>query len=79
MPFNAYTDYPVSIIVKTGLGERKIDFGPVDQYKLEFENFAKALFNNQEMPFSLDDSLSNQKVLDSIFMSEKENCWVEVK
>ncbi|MGC8771368.1 MAG: Gfo/Idh/MocA family protein [Brevinematia bacterium] len=79
LPFNAYTDYPVSIIVKTGLGERKIDFGPVDQYKLEFESFAKALVDNQEMPFSLDDSLSNQKVLDSIFISEKENNWVEVK
>lgn len=79
LPFNAYTDYPVSIIVKTPLGERKIDFGPVDQYKLEFESFANAILNNQEMPFSLNDSLLNQKVLDSLFISEKENDWVEVK
>ncbi|MCX7821139.1 MAG: Gfo/Idh/MocA family oxidoreductase [Brevinematales bacterium] len=79
LPFNAYTDYPVSIVVKTPLGERKIDFGPIDQYKLEFEQFAEAIINNKEPPFSLEDSLCNQKVLDSIFASEKENKWIEIK
>ncbi len=79
LPFNAYTDCPVSIVVKTALGERKIDFGPIDQYRLEFESFAETIINKSPPPFSLEDSLNNQKILDAIFISERENKWIEIK
>ncbi len=79
LPFNAYTDVPVSIIVKTPIGERRIDFGPVDQYKLEFEAFALSITGNKEVSFSLEDSLNNQKVIDGIFTSESVGGWIVLK
>ncbi len=78
LPFNAYSDVPVSIRVKTNIGVRKIDFSIVDQYKLEFEEFAKAIMENKEAPISLEDALANQKVIDAIFESEKTKSWIEI-
>ncbi|MGC8765619.1 MAG: Gfo/Idh/MocA family protein [Brevinematia bacterium] len=79
LPFNAYTDVPMSVRVKTSLGVRKISFEVADQYKLEFEEFAMAVLENRKPPISLFDSLANQKVIDALFLSEEVKGWADIK
>ena len=43
VPFNTFPDVPARLTVRVGIGLRTVETGPVDQYLLEFEAFARAV------------------------------------
>lgn len=77
-PFNAYPDVPMTLVVDSGDGPREIKCGPVDQYALMFEAFAKALRDGAPAPTLPSDAIANMKVIDAAFRSEKSGGWESV-
>ncbi|TYB86485.1 MAG: Gfo/Idh/MocA family oxidoreductase [Kosmotoga sp.] len=78
VPFNMYPDVPGEISVETSIGKRTIFTKPEDQYKLEFEEFARAISEKIPLPVSVKDSLSNARVIDALFESAKRQSWTEL-
>lgn len=75
LPFNTYSDVPAKVTVTTGIGVREVNFDPVDQYGLMFKAFADSIINKEPLPFSADDAILNQKVMDAAFRSADTNAW----
>ena len=78
LPFNAYADVPMAIEVTTGLGTRRIEAGPVDQYALMFAAFSKAIRAKAPAPTPPEDGVANMAALDALFRSEKSGGWEAV-
>jgi predicted dehydrogenase len=76
--FNIFPDVPAQLHVTTGLGLRTVVLPAVDQYGLLFEEFSKAVRSGGPVPFPPEDAVSNMKVLDAIFRSEKSGSWEKV-
>jgi len=80
IPFNAPPDRPNRIFVdSTGdLSGSSIatEEHPIsDQYTLQGDAFATAVFENTEVPVPLEDSICNMAVIDAIFRSAKTGQW----
>ena len=75
LPFNAYPDVPLAVHVETGVGHRRIERGPADQYQIQFEAFSEAVRTGGPVPTPIEDALANQKVLDALFRSGKSGSW----
>lgn len=82
IPFNAPPDEQTAILVGAGpqrdLYRREI-IRAVDQYTEQAENFALAILGQQQMPYGIEDAISQMRVLDAIFRSEKSGNWEDVK
>jgi predicted dehydrogenase len=78
IPFNPFPDCPMKIIIKTDVATRIVEFDPADHYKIEFEEFAKAILEDREVPLSNMDSINNMKVLDALFKSGESGSWVNL-
>ncbi|NDL67390.1 Gfo/Idh/MocA family protein [Anaerotalea alkaliphila] len=78
VPFNDHYDSSGELLVQNGLGTRSVRFHPVNQYRLEFEAFAKAIREDQPVPIPLEDSLQNMKVMDALFASGTSAKWEKV-
>jgi predicted dehydrogenase len=59
-------------------GTEEIVFEIVDQYMLEADAFAKAIFENSPVPTSLQDAVNNMKAIEAIFESSKDGAWKEL-
>jgi predicted dehydrogenase len=79
VPFNMYNDYPGHITVRTGVGIRRIDTEIADMYLLEFNAFARAIRNKEEVPTPISDAVANMADLDALFASAKSGNWETVK
>ncbi len=75
LPFNAYPDVPLKLIVDNGIGPREIKCGPDDHYALMLEAFARALREGGSAPIPPSDAIANMKVIDAMFRSEKSGGW----
>jgi predicted dehydrogenase len=80
IPFNAPPDRPNRIFIdSTGdlsfSGITTETFPTSDQYTLQGDAFAKAVFENTEVPVPLEDSIGNMAVIDAIFRSAKSGQW----
>ena len=76
IPFNAPPDQPCRIFLDDGsaLGggaARAEIFDVVNQYTLQGDLFAGAIRSGTKLPFPLEDSVLNMKVLDAVFRSGK--------
>jgi predicted dehydrogenase len=78
LPFNAYPDVPLAVEVTTGLGTRRIETGPADQYALMFAAFSKAIRAKAPAPTPPEDGIANMAVLDALFRSEKSGKWERI-
>jgi predicted dehydrogenase len=78
LPFNAFPDAPMRLTISNGVGERELEFPPVDQYGLEFEEFSRALREDRPVPTPPQDAVANQKVLDALLASERSGRWERV-
>jgi predicted dehydrogenase len=78
LPFNAYTDVPLALEVTTGLGARRIEAGPADQYGLMFAAFSRAIREGLPAPTPPEDGIANMAALDALFRSEKSGQWEAV-
>ncbi|AEF85437.1 oxidoreductase [Treponema primitia ZAS-2] len=79
VPFNSYADTPGELTVNSGLGGRVVETEIVDQYLLEFDNFAEAIINKTEVPTPISDAIANMAVLDALFASAVSGSWEPVR
>ena len=83
IPFNAPPDTPTAILVDhganpdTSLARREI-LPAVDQYTEQAEAFALAVLGEKPLPYGVEDAISNMRVLDAIFESERSGAWAGV-
>ena len=75
LPFNAYTDVPLSVHVRSGIGPREVTVGPADQYRLQFEAFSQAVRGESSVLIPPEDAYNNQRVLDALFASGRSGHW----
>ncbi len=78
IPFNPYTDVPVTIDVVTKIGPRSVSFGPVDQYRNQFDACAKAVIEGKPFPVEAADAVANMKAIDALFASAESGSWEKV-
>jgi predicted dehydrogenase len=81
IPFNAPPDRPTRIVVDSsgdlkGSGIISETFPIADQYTMQGEAFAKAVWEDSEPPVSLEDAIGNMAVIDALFQSASSNQWV---
>lgn len=74
IPFNAPPDRPTRIYVDSsgdlaGSGITSESFPIADQYTMQGDAFAKAVWENTEPPVSLEDAIGNMEVIDALFRS----------
>jgi predicted dehydrogenase len=77
LPFNAYSDVPLALEVATGLGTRRVECGPADQYALMFAAFSRAVRAQGPAPTPIEDGIANMAALDSLLASEESGKWVQ--
>jgi predicted dehydrogenase len=80
IPFNAPPDRPTRLFLdSTGdLSSSGIttEIFPVgDQYTMQGDAFARAVFENTEVPVPLEDSIGNMAVIEAIFASANSGAW----
>jgi predicted dehydrogenase len=78
LPFNMHADVEAGLRVKTDVGERRIESGPVDQYLLELEAFAAAVEAGGPLPVPPEDGVANLRALDAIARSLRSEAWEKV-
>jgi predicted dehydrogenase len=84
IPFNAPNDRPTRLFVdSTGdLSFSEIateTFPTADQYTLQGDAFARAVFENTRVPVPLEDSIANMAVIEAIFRSGNSGQWEPVE
>ncbi|HEY1647982.1 MAG TPA: Gfo/Idh/MocA family oxidoreductase [Terracidiphilus sp.] len=80
IPFNAPIDRPTRLFFDStgdlsGSGITTEIFPAGDQYTLQGDAFAKAVFENREAPVTLEDSVGNMAVIEAIFHSAQSGQW----
>lgn len=81
IPFNAPPDRPTRVFIDatgdlSGSGITTETFPVADQYTMQGDAFAKAVFEGTEVPVSLEDSIGNMAVIEAIFRSAGSGQWV---
>jgi predicted dehydrogenase len=61
-----------------GAGIRTETVPESDQYTLQGEAFSKAVRGEISLPYGIDDAISNMRVIDALFRSEKSSRWEEI-
>ena len=67
IPFNAPNEHTRKAIVKKDGNTETHFFDTCDQYTLQADAFAEAIFANTPVPVSLEDSIANMKVITTMF------------
>ena len=80
IPFNAPIDLPTRIFIDssgdlTEAGITTETFPAGDQYTFQGDAFARAVWENTEVPVSLEDSIANMAVIDAVFRSAASGRW----
>jgi predicted dehydrogenase len=80
IPFNAPNDRPTRIFVDANgdlaySGITTETFPTADQYTLQGDAFARAIFEDTEVPVPLEDSVANMAVIEAIFRSAQTGQW----
>lgn len=84
IPFNAPAGQMTAIIAGSGgpmdrsLHRREI-LPAIDQYTAQAETFALAVLGQGDLPYGVEDAISQMQVLDAIFRSEKSGAWENVQ
>ena len=82
IPFNAPLDEKTAITVGSGpqrdLYRREV-IPEIDQYTAQAEAFALAVLGKTKPPYGVEDAITQMRVLDAIFRSEKSGAWETVK
>ena len=80
IPINALPDRPARLLIDSsgdlrGGGISTETFPVCDQYTLQGDAFAKAVFEGLPVPVPLEDSIRNMTVIDAVFNSAKSGQW----
>ena len=81
IPFNAPIDRPTRIFIDatgdlTGSGVTTETFPACDQYTLQGDAFAKAVWEDTPPPVPLEDSIGNMAAIEAIFNSAASGQWI---
>jgi len=79
IPFNMYPDVPAAVDVTTGVGSRRIELGPADQYGLMLAAFSRAVREGAAAPFPPEDGVAGMSALDALFRSERSGAWEDIR
>lgn len=77
-PFNARPELSEKVHLLCSDEELMKELPAVDQYRILFESFARAIKKEEEFPVSPMDPVNNMKVIDALFKSVEQNGWVEI-
>jgi predicted dehydrogenase len=80
IPFNPLPDRSARLVIDEsgdlgGGGITSETFPACNQYTLQGDAFAKAVFENTEVPVPIEDSIQNMAVIDAIFKSAISGQW----
>ena len=80
IPTNTGTEHATNLYVDrtgdlTGSGLSVESFGPLDQYTLQGDAFARAILDDGPVPVPLEQSLRIQAILDALFLSAASHQW----
>jgi predicted dehydrogenase len=80
IPFNAPPDRPCRIMIDTGAdlfgaGLTTIEVDTCNQYTIQGDLFAKAILNNEDVAYPLEDTLKNMACIDALFRSAESGRW----
>ncbi len=84
IPFNPPKDRPSRLLIAS-TGDLSFNdivtetFAAADQYTLQGDAFARAVFDNSEVPVPLEDSIANMAVIEAIFRSGNSGKWEAVE
>jgi len=83
IPFNAPSDRPCRIFVDDGrdvfgTGVETIEIPTCDQYTIQADLFAQAVQQNTEVPWPLERSLENMRVIEALFKAGESGRWESV-
>ena len=81
VPFNAPPDRPTRIFIDssgdlTGSGITTETFPVADQYTMQGDAFAKAVWEDTDPPVPIEDSIGNMAVIEALFRSAASSQWV---
>ena len=80
IPFNAPADQPCRIWLQSGAepdaAVEEIRFEVCDQYALQADAFAQAVFELTPVPMPLTDAVANMRVVERIIASAEKNAWM---
>ena len=78
IPFNDISEISGKILLENNESKEVIEVKPANHYLIMFDEFAKAVRKDNPAPLPLRNSLGNMKIIDAIFESAKNKCWVDV-
>lgn len=83
IPFNAPPDRPTRIFIDDGgdlfgAGITVEEFPVCDQYALQGDAFAQAVFSDTEVPVPLEEAIRNMRVIEALIASAKSGGWQPV-
>lgn len=75
IPFNPPTNEPVRISIQSGGESFTETFPACNQFTLQGDAFARAIFDNTEVPVPIEDAIENMAVIEAIFRSAETQRW----
>jgi len=80
IPVNAPADRPTRLLIDSGAdlfgGGITVETFPIcNQYTLQGDAFARAVFDNTEVPVPIEDAIENMAVMEAIFRSAESGTW----
>ncbi len=80
IPFNAPNDRPCRLLVDTdgdrfGSGIETVEFDTCDQYRIQGDEFSRAVLEDSDVPYPLEMSLQNMRLIEALFRSAETGCW----
>jgi predicted dehydrogenase len=83
VPFNAPNDRPCRLFLDTegdlfGTGVETIEIDTCDQYRIQGDRFSRAILDDAEVPYPLEMSVQNMRLIDAVVQSAERDGWVEV-
>jgi len=79
LPFNPIADTITHIVLKQNGVREDIVQLPSDHYRNMADAFTDSINQNKPVPTPLSDALANMKIIDAIFASAKDNCWIAIQ
>lgn len=78
LPFNPGADKKTYIVLTRNKTRKKIAIPASNHYRNMGDAFALSVLNNTPVPTPLDDALANMVVIDAVFKSIQQKCWVDI-
>ena len=83
IPFNAPNDRPCRIWTDRdgnldGSGIEAIEIDTCDQYRIQGDAFSRAVLEDTEVPYPMEMSLRNMRIIEALFRSAESGRWVTI-